>query len=98
MAPVTPAPRERAARAPPAGGGGGSSGGDRTGWRPDREGPHVPAPRPRRKRRPPTMTPPSTPGPARTRTAPAVPVDGDRPARGAGPDADVTDADLVARL
>ena len=50
------------------------------------------------------MTPPSTPGPALTGCAPAVPVEDDRPgpadvpARGAGRDADVTDADLVGRL
>jgi RNA polymerase sigma-70 factor (ECF subfamily) len=46
------------------------------------------------------MTPPSTPGPAPARSTPAVPVGRDRPAPAgtAGPEADVTDADLVARL
>jgi RNA polymerase sigma factor (sigma-70 family) len=65
---------------------------------PDGEGLHVSDATSRPGEETPTMTARSTPGPARTRTAPAVPVDGDRPARGAGPDADVTDADLVTRL
>ncbi len=45
------------------------------------------------------MSPP-TPGPAPTRGVPAGPVARDRPAvaGGTGPDVDVTDADLVARL
>lgn len=46
------------------------------------------------------MSPPTTPGPAPTRGVPAGPVAPDRPAvaGGTGPDVDVTDADLVARL
>lgn len=46
------------------------------------------------------MSPPTTPGPASTRGVPAGPVARDRPAvaGGTGPDGDVTDADLVARL
>ncbi|HEY2193012.1 MAG TPA: sigma-70 family RNA polymerase sigma factor [Actinomycetospora sp.] len=46
------------------------------------------------------MTPPSTPGPAAARTVPAVGVGRDRPASTgrADPAADVTEADLVARL
>jgi RNA polymerase sigma-70 factor (ECF subfamily) len=50
------------------------------------------------------MTPSCPPGPPLTGPAPAVPVGADRPApagtpsRGAGPDADVTDAELVSRL